>query len=83
MIVVVGGRSWIQQIELSGHLLLAERFTKGAVQTAKTAEHLIIAKQVRDTPMLLQRCRDHDQQLATGAQPREARLEVATDRVQL
>jgi len=75
--------SVIQQVELSRQLLLVERFTKGAVQTAKTAQHLLVAKQGRDTPMLLQRCRDHHQQLATCAQPRQTGFEVPTDRFQL
>ena len=76
------GRSWIQQIDLSRHLLLAERFTKGVVKTAKTAERLIIANQIHDPRMLFQRCRNHDQQLATRAQPSETSLEVLTDRVE-
>ena len=75
------GRSWIQQVELSRHLLLAERFTERVVKTAKTAERLIIAKQIHDPGMLFQRCRNHHQQLATCAQPRQTGLEVLTDRV--
>ncbi len=74
--------SWIQQVKLSRHLLLAERFTKGVVQTAKTTERLVIANQIHDPRMLFQRCRNHDQQLATRAQPSETSLEVLTDRVE-
>ena len=55
------GHSWIQQVELSRHLLLAERFTKGVVKTAKTAERLIIAKQIPDPRMLFRRRRNHHQ----------------------
>jgi len=79
---LVAGRSGIQQVELSRHLLLAERFTKGVMQTAKTTERLVIANQIHDPRMLFQRCRNHDQQLATRAQPSETSLEVLTDRVE-
>ena len=56
------GRSWIQQVELSRHLLLAERFTKGVVKTAKTAERLI-ANQIHDPRMLFQRCKRYKETL--------------------
>jgi hypothetical protein len=42
-----------QPVELSRHLLLAERFTERVVDTAKTPERLTVAKQVHDTRMLL------------------------------
>src|SRR5688500_11930743 len=41
------------EVEVSRHLLPAERFTKRLVYTAKTAERLNIAEQVHDTRMLL------------------------------
>jgi hypothetical protein len=44
----------MQQIERSRHLLLADRFAKGLVKTPKTAERLVIAKQIHDPPKLFQ-----------------------------
>jgi hypothetical protein len=42
-----------QPVELSRHLLLPERFTERVMDTAKTAERLIIAEQVHDSRMVL------------------------------
>src|SRR5262245_38600626 len=53
------------------------------MQSAKTGERLSNVKEVREPGMIFRRCRDHYQQLATGAQPRETDLEVLTDRVEL
>src|SRR4029077_3424429 len=75
--------SWIQQVKLSRHLLLSERFTKRVVKTAKRAERLLIAKQIPDPRMLFPLGKNHHQHLATCAQPGQTRLEVSTDRVEL
>jgi hypothetical protein len=53
------------------------------VQTAKAAEHLVVAQEICQPQIRLQRCRDHQQHVATGAQPRETHFEVPTDGVQL
>ncbi len=71
----------VQRVELSGHLLLAERCTTRVVHTTKTAEHLNIAEQVHDTRVLLPGRGDHYEQLPAGSQLRQAGFEVWTERV--
>ena len=73
----------IQHVALSRNVLLAKRCTKRVVNTAKTAERRIVAKQLHDTRMLLQRRGDHYEQLPACSQPRQASFEVWTERVQL
>lgn len=67
-----------QPVELSRHLLLAKRFTKRVVDTAKTAERLIIAQQIHDTRMLLKRRGNHDEQLPACSQRTQASFEVCS-----
>jgi hypothetical protein len=62
----------VREQSLSRHLLPAERFTERSVDTAKTVERLIIAEEVHDTRMLVQRRRNHDEQLPTCSRFRES-----------
>src|SRR5258706_10966808 len=47
------------------------------------SERLFVAEQGPYSGLLLQRCRDRYEQLATCPQPRQADLEVPTDRIKL
>src|SRR5262245_47044071 len=73
----------IERINLTQQPLLAQRFAERVVDAPQSPEPFFIAKQVQDSGLLLQRCRDHDQQLATCAQSGQTELEVPTDRVEL
>ena len=74
-----GGRSplmGVQKVELSKPLLLADRFAKRAMQTAKTAERLNVAEEVYDTWMLFAGRGDHDEQLPARSQLRQTGFEI-------
>src|SRR5215471_7194170 len=75
--------SMIERINPTRQPLLAQRFAERVVDASQPSERFFIAKQVQDSGLLLERCRDHDQQLATGTQPGQTDLEVPTDRVEL
>src|SRR5262245_57716289 len=75
--------SMIERIYLTRQPLLAQRFTERVMDAPQPPERLFIAKQVQNSRLLLQRCWDHDQQLATCAQPGQTELEVLMDRVKL
>lgn len=64
-------------------MLLADRCTKGIVDSAETVDCLTIAKQVHDPRMLLQRRGYHDEQLPARSQPGQAGFEIGTERIQL
>jgi hypothetical protein len=73
----------VQKIKLSRYLFVSERFTECAVNTAKAAKRLVIAKQVNDTWMLLPRRGNHHEQLPARPQVRQTRFEVKTECIQL
>ena len=80
--VALRRRSRIQQVELSRHLLLAERVTKSVGADGEDGRALVVADEgprYADAP---QRPGYH-QHITTGAQSRETRFEVLTDGVQL
>src|SRR5262245_18614334 len=75
--------SMIERINLTRQPLLAQPFAERVVDASQPSERFFIAKQVQDSGLLLERCRDHDQQLATCMQLGQTDLEVLMDRVKL
>jgi hypothetical protein len=73
----------VENIDLSRHLLIAERFTERVVKTTNAAQRIFIAQQIDQARMPLPGRRNHHEHLPARLQLRQAPLEVGTECLQL